>query len=375
MVVGRHRETKAIIDLGAVYHNVLEEKCRLQEGQELFAVVKANAYGHGLVQVAQAAKKAGAAGFCVAVIDEGVALREAGITEPILVLGVNSPLEAVYMAQNDLAVAVGDVNFLQEAAPTLSQAGLKLKVHLALDTGMSRIGFRFPEQLQLAVRMLGQTEKCFIFEGLFTHFASADSHDTKYFEGQVQRLEELLTVIDKKPRYCSFANTATAMWHSKFSGNVVRYGIGMYGLNPSGTELNAPGNLLPALQLTSQLVAVKQVQAGTAVGYGQTYRAQKDEWIGTVPIGYADGWRRQMQGFSVLVAGNYCEIVGRVCMDQIMVRLPHDVSVGTKVTLIGRDGDQEITAQQAADYVQTIHYEIVSALTERIHRVYVWNNN
>src|SRR5699024_5128548 len=134
---------------------------------------KANAYGHGLVQVAQAAKQAGATGFCVALIDEGVALRAAGLTEPILILGVNSPLEAVFMAQNDLSVAVGDVKFLQDAATSLKQAGLKLKVHLALDTGMGRIGFRSPAELQLAVRTLQGTESQFIFEGLFTHFASA----------------------------------------------------------------------------------------------------------------------------------------------------------------------------------------------------------
>ena len=374
MVVGRHRETKAVVDLGAVYHNVVEEKSRLQDGQELFAVVKANAYGHGLVQVAQAAKQAGATGFCVALIDEGVALRAAGLTEPILILGVNSPLEAVFMAQNYLSVAVGDVKFLQDAAPSLKQAGLKLKVHLALDTGMGRIGFRSPAELQLAVRTLQGTESQFIFEGLFTHFASADTNDTAYFDQQIAKLDELLAVVKQRPRYVSFANTATAMWHAKFSGNVVRYGIGMYGLNPSGTEVSAPGQLRPALELVSQLAAVKQVSAGTSIGYGQTYQAPADEWIGTLPIGYADGWSRRMQGFKLLVAGQFCEIVGRVCMDQIMIRLPHSFPVGTKVTLIGKNGGEEITAQAVADYAQTIHYEIISTLSERIQRVYVWND-
>lgn len=374
MVVGRHRETKAVIDLGAIYHNVAEEKARLKEGQDLFAVVKANAYGHGLIQVARAAKQAGANGFCVAVIDEGLALRQAGFTEPILILGVNSPIEAVIMAQNDLSVAVGDESFLREAAPVLKQAGLRLKVHLALDTGMGRIGFRFADEVKSVVALLGQLTKQFVFEGIFTHFASADSKETSYFNKQVALLNEMLQVVSPKPRYVHFANTATAMWHSELTGNVIRYGIGMYGLNPSGSQLTEPGTLRPAMELVSQLVAVKHVSAGAAIGYGETYVAKLDEWIGTIPIGYADGWSRKLQGFSVLVAGNYCEIVGRVCMDQIMVRLPQNFKLGTKVTLIGTNNGHTITAQDVANYAHTIHYEIVSALTERIERVYVWNN-
>lgn len=374
MVVGRHRETKAVIDLGAIYHNVSEEKARLKEGQDLFAVVKANAYGHGIVQVAGAARQAGASGFCVAVIDEGLALRQAGFTEPILILGVNSPLEAVVMAQNDLAVAVGDESFIKQAAPILQQAGLKLKVHLALDTGMGRIGFRSASDLKNAADLLRSLREKFIFEGLFTHFASADSKQTYYFEHQASILRKMLQVISPKPRYVHFANTATAMWHSELAGNVVRYGIGMYGLNPSGTELTEPGSLYPALELISQLVAVKYVPVGSPIGYGETYITQKGEWIGTVPIGYADGWPRKMQGFSVLVDGAYCEIVGRVCMDQIMVRLPQNFRLGTKVTLIGTNNGKTITAQEVADHAKTIHYEIVSALTERVERIYVWGD-
>ena len=373
MVVGRHRETKAVIDLGAIYHNVAAEVSRLRKGQELFAVVKANAYGHGLLPVARVAKDAGASGFCVALIDEGLALREAGFTEPILILGVNSPLEAVTMAQNDLSVAVGDVSFLDSAAPLLRQSQLKLKVHLALDTGMGRIGFRFPNDLKQALGRLDQYVEEFEFAGLFTHFASADSKKTYYFEQQLNKLNEMLKIVPTLPRYVHCANTATAMWHSGSVGNVVRYGIGMYGLNPSGTELTEPTKLRPALELVSQLIAVKQVQKGATIGYGETYLASSDEWIGTIPIGYADGWSRSLQGFSVLVEGQYCEIVGRVCMDQIMVRLPHQFKVGTKVTLIGTNGNNTITAQQVADYVHTIHYEVISALTERVQRVYVGN--
>lgn len=374
MVTGRHRGTKAVIDLGAIYHNVKEESEHLTSQQELFAVVKANAYGHGLIPVAQAASQAGAAGFCVALIDEGLALRQAGFTQPILVLGVNSPLEAVLMAQNDLAVAVGDVSFFEQAAPFLKQAGLKLKIHLALDTGMGRIGFRTAEELTAALAAVNQRPEQFDFEGIFTHFATADTADQSYLKKQTAALEQMLAVVKKRPRYVHFANTAAAFWHPQYQGNIIRYGIGMYGLNPSGTELKEPRDLQPTLELVSQLVAVKQIKAGNSVGYGQTYTAQNNEWVGTVPLGYADGWSRRMQGFSVLVDGKYCEIIGRVCMDQFMVRLPQRFELGTKVTLIGKNNGQVITAQQAAEHAGTIHYEILSALTERVERQYVWKN-
>ena len=374
MVVGRHRGTKAVIDLGAIYDNVKKEISRLHDSQDLFAVVKANAYGHGLIPVASAAKKAGAAGFCVALIDEGLALRAAGFLEPVLILGLNDALEAPVMARYDLAVAVGDEKFLQDARPLLKQAGLKLRVHLALDTGMGRIGFRTPTELKAVIKLLEQYSDAFIFEGIFTHFASADSSNQEYYVKQIQSLDKMLAVVDNKPRYVHFANTAAAIWHQRYQGNMVRYGIGMYGLNPSGHELADPVELKPALQLVSELVAVRQIKPGDSVGYGHTYTAESAEWIGTVPIGYADGWARKMQGFSVLINGNYCEIVGRVCMDQFMVRLPHKFDLQTKVTLIGDNGGKTITAQQVADYAQTIHYEVITALTERVQRIYVWNN-
>ena len=172
MVVGKHRNTKVIVDLGAIKENVAQEKQQLEANQKLFAVVKANAYGHGLVEVAQAASQAGADGFCVAVIDEGVALRQAGFEqEPILILGVNPASEATYMASYNLSVAVSSLDFLQAAQPELLKAKLKLRVHLALDTGMGRIGFKDVATLKEAVAYLNANPQAFVFEGIFTHFA------------------------------------------------------------------------------------------------------------------------------------------------------------------------------------------------------------
>lgn len=370
MVVGRHRNTKAIINLGAIAENVNLERKQLEKGQEIFAVVKANAYGHGLLPVAKTARKAGATGFCVAVIDEGIALRQAGfVNETILVLGVSPSSEAVYLAKNNLSTAVSTIDFLQAAQPQLSQAGLKLRVHISLDTGMGRIGFKESQTLRKAVDYMHEYPEQFEFEGIFTHFAQADSADSSYYQQQLAKFKKLTEGLTL-PRYVHVANSAAALWHKACGGNVIRYGITMYGLNPSGNELEVPLPIKPALSLYSELVHVKKIAAGESVGYGSTYTAKKSEWIGTVPIGYADGWLRRMQGFKLLVAGKYCETVGRVCMDQLMVRLPSQVPIGTKVTLIGKDGENEITAQDVANYAQTIHYEITCCLSERILRKY-----
>lgn len=176
-----------------------------------------------------------------------------------------------------------------------------------------------------------------LWEGLFTHFSTADEKDTGYFQKQEQRFKEVLAVLDELPRYVHTSNSATAFWHPEHAGNMIRFGIGLYGLNPSGHELTEVYPLKPALSLVSELIQVKELPAGEGIGYGNTYTTTENEWIGTVPIGYADGWLRHLTGFSVLVEGEACEIVGRICMDQCMIRLPNQVAVGTTVTLIGHD--------------------------------------
>jgi alanine racemase len=370
MVVGWHRPTQAVIDLKAIKQNIAIEKQQLEPNQKLLAVVKANAYGHGAIQVAYAARAAGADGFCVAVIDEGLELRRAGLSEPILILGVNSFNQAAVMAANNLATAVDSLDFLKRAATRLTEKQ-RLSVHLALDTGMGRIGFKDPQKLKAAVDFLHENADKFDFAGIFTHFATADSTETDYYQFQLANFKRLAAVVNPLPRYIHVANSAAALWHKDCGGNAVRFGISMYGLNPSGTELALPLKFKPALSLVSKLVSVRKISAGQSVGYGKTYSAREDEWIGTVPIGYADGWPRRMQGFHVLVNGLFCQIVGRVCMDQIMIRLPQELPVGTKVTLIGKDGVKKITAQAVAGYAQTIHYEILCGLSERVDRKYL----
>lgn len=371
MVTSIHRPTKAIINLNAIVKNIQNILQQLPQTTNLFAVVKADGYGHGATAVAHAALKGGASGFCVATIDEGIELREAGITQPILVLGLVEISYLQLLSEYDLAFPVATVEWLQEAFEMLQveQLPRPLKIHLKVDTGMGRIGFLAPESVNEAVRLIEAIPQM-KWEGIFTHFATADQADKTYYETQKNRFLAVLEDLPYQPRYVHDSNSATALWHEPI-GNLVRYGVALYGLNPSGHALTAPYQLEPALELVSQIVQVKQLPTGSGIGYGETYITPQAEWIGTIPIGYADGWLRKLQGFSVLVDGKFCEIVGRVCMDQIMVRLPGEVAVGTKVTLVGKNGGEAITLEEVAEKLETIHYEVACGISPRVPREYI----
>jgi alanine racemase len=338
----------------------------IPNGTLKFAVVKANAYGHGAVAVATAIQ-ADVDGFCVSNIDEAIELRQAGINKKILILGV-SELEAVSLAKEyDITLTVAGLEWIQALlAREIDLTGLT--VHLKIDSGMGRIGFRDASEADLAQDLLKQEGAR--IEGIFTHFATADEESDTYFNAQLERFKAILASMKEVPELVHASNSATTLWHADTIFNAVRMGDAMYGLNPSGEVLDLPYDLTPALSLESALIHVKRVPAGACMGYGATYQADSEQVIATVPIGYADGWTRDMQNFSVLVDGQACPIVGRVSMDQITIRLPKVYPLGTKVTLIGTDGDKEITATQVATYRGTINYEVVCLLSDRIPREY-----
>lgn len=371
MVVSYHRPTKVVVDLAAIKENVATEVKKQAGQREVFAVVKANGYGHGAVPAAKAALVGGASGFCVATLDEGMALRESGITEPILVLGIVEVAWLPLILEYRLAVPVATLSWLEEASLYMEKRALRgqLLLHLTVDTGMGRIGFRDQKEILGAIDKIQQNTN-WVFEGIFTHFATADEADRTYWQKQNQRFKAIVAALPQKPRYVHASNSAMALWQED-CGNLVRLGIAMYGQNPSGGQLEAPYPLRPAMSLESALVQVKEVPAGEGIGYGKTYETPASEWIGTVPIGYADGFVRKMQGFKVLVEGQPCEIIGRICMDQLMIRLPQAYPVGTKVTFFGQNQDKEITVQEVADYLDTIHYEVICLLSDRIPREYL----
>lgn len=366
MKTSPHRPTKAFIDLGAIRYNIQQMGAHIPQGILKWAVVKANAYGHGAVAVATAIQN-DVDGFCVSNIDEALELRQAGIEQRILILGVTDVASIALAKKYNITLAVAGLEWIQQLLaeePDLSG----LNVHLKIDSGMGRIGFRESRDAEQAQALL--KEHGASVEGIFTHFATADEESDTYFYKQLNRFKEILSELKDRPELVHASNSATTLWHTDTIFNAVRMGDAMYGLNPSGQVLTLPYGLKPALSLESALVHVKTVTAGACMGYGATYQADSEQVIATVPIGYADGWTRDMQNFSVLVDGQACPIVGRVSMDQITIRLPKLYPIGTKVTLIGSNGDQEITATDVAAYRGTINYEVVCLLSDRIPREY-----
>ena len=366
MKASPHRPTKALIHLGAIRQNIQQMGSHIPNGMLKFAVVKANAYGHGAVAVATAIQD-DVDGFCVSNIDEAIELRQAGINKKILILGV-SEIETIDLAKEyDITLTVAGLEWIQALLSRENDlAGLS--VHLKIDSGMGRIGFREASEADLAQDLLKQHGAR--VEGIFTHFATADEESDTYFNTQLERFKAILVSMKEVPGLVHASNSATTLWHAETIFNAVRMGDAMYGVNPSGEVLDLPYDLTPALTLESALVHVKIVPTGACMGYGATYQANNEQVIATVPIGYADGWTRDMQNFAVLVDGQACPIVGRVSMDQITIRLPKVYPLGTKVTLIGTNGGKEITATQVAIYRGTINYEVVCLLSDRIPREY-----
>ena len=373
MIAGIHRPAVVRVNLSAIKQNIENEKKHLQKGQKIFAVVKANGYGHGAVEVAKTAVKVGVSGFCVAILDEALELRKADIVKPILVLGVVSPEYAPLAAVNDISLTAPNLEWLKEASKYLQKENLKLKIHLAIDSGMGRIGFNEDQEFVEANKLL-ENNNSFFIEGMFAHFASADSADDTYFKHQVEKFKHMKSLLTVKPKWIHVDNTAASIFDKDIHSDLVRFGIGIYGLNPSSNptspDLKASIELKPALSFVSELTHVKTIHKCDGVGYGSTFVADKDTIIGTVPVGYADGWIRKFQGFKVKVGEHYCPIVGRICMYQFMVKMSEKMPVGTKVTLISDNPNDPNNIKAAADYVDTIHYEVACLLSDRLPREY-----
>ena len=366
MKTSPHRPTKALINLEAIRYNIQQMGAHIPKDTLKWAVVKANAYGHGAIAVATAIQD-DVDGFCVSNIDEAIELRQAGIAKKILILGV-SEVESLSLAKDfDITLTVAGLEWIENLLDTESDLS-GLTVHLKIDSGMGRIGFRSASEAEQAQAMLKNYGAS--VEGIFTHFATADEESDTYFKQQLEYFKGILDDSQEVPELVHASNSATTLWHAETIFNAVRMGDSMYGLNPSGQVLELPYELKPALALETAIVHVKTVEAGACMGYGATYQADSEQVIATLPIGYADGWTRDMQNFSVLVDGQLCPIVGRVSMDQITIRLPKLYPLGTKVTLIGSDGDKEITATDVAVYRGTINYEVVCLLSDRIPREY-----
>jgi alanine racemase len=367
------RPTIAQINLTNLAHNVKVIRNHLPPAMGMTAVVKADAYGHGALAVSRVALDQGATSLAVATPEEGIELREAGFTVPILLLGLTFPEDAKNIITYGLtatACTFEQINHLAQVARTQNR---QAKVMLKMDTGMNRIGFAPQDLLRYAEYALSFAE--IDLRGCFTHLATADSNDKQQALNQVELFRQSLEQLADKQihlPYISFANSASIVDLDCSLCNHVRPGIILYGLAPSN-KMQRKLDLKPVMELKTKVVYVKQVPAGAAIGYGRTFTATHATYIATLPIGYADGYHRLLSNkAAVLIGGKRCPLVGTVCMDQIMVDLGPDFSgeIGAEAVLFGRQGTAEITVDELADLAQTINYELVCAISKRVPRIY-----
>ena len=366
-----YRNTWAEIDLDAVDTNVKQIKQKLPEHTQIMAVVKANGYGHGAVQVAQQALESGATALGVALLEEGLSLRQAGIQAPILVFGWVSPEYGPIAAEHDLTLTVFQKEWLESVPHGDFQH--PLNIHLKWDSGMGRIGMQTTEELHEIMDVLRRKNNIHL-TGAYTHFATADEADLTFYHTQEERFSRFVTHLKAlwpDPITIHSSNSAASIRFPDKSDHYIRFGIALYGLYPSAfVKEKQCIHLEQAFSLHSRLIHVKQIQAGDTVSYGREFTAEKSEWIGTIPIGYGDGWTRRLQGTSVLVDGRKCPIVGRICMDRTMILLDKPYAIGTKVTLIGKQQNSYISMDDLAQYLGTINYEIPCMINERVPRIY-----
>lgn len=368
-MVIHHRPTVAVVDLAAVRHNV---RVLTPDRAAVMAVVKADGYGHGAVQVARAATEAGARWLGVAMVEEGVELRESGIETPILVLSELPPGSEKEALAAGLTPTLSTEAGLSRLGAAAGSVGGSVAVHVKLDTGMHRAGVQPEASLGFVRSVAGEGLEV---EGLWTHFACAEDPADPTTDVQLERFRQAadrLAAAGITPRYLHVANSAAIMTRPDTHLDLGRLGLAMYGLSP-GPALAGVADLRPAMSWRSAVAATRRVLAGEGVSYGLRYRLQRESIIATVPVGYADGYSRRLAGMArVLIGGRRYPVAGAVTMDQIMVDCGDDpVSPGDEVVLMGRQASGEITAEDLASWSGTISYEVVCAIGPRVPRVHL----
>jgi alanine racemase len=365
------RPTVAEIDLGAVQRNLLRFRQAIGPSVAVFAVVKADAYGHGAVAVARSLELLCNA-LAVSLVEEGLELRAAGIRAPIFVLGAYYNRHQDEVLAERLTPVAYDVGDLERFAAAAGRRGRRVDVHVKVDTGMSRLGVgvgELPGVLARVKELAGLR-----LAGLCTHFASADLPDVVATEDQLAAFEGCIQLAEREgftELAHHAANSAAAVRLPRARLSAVRPGLALYGAMPSRDV--ALAGLEPALRLSTRIMAVHDVGVGTSVSYGGQWRATRPSRIATLPLGYADGYPRHVRGASTLVAGRRVPIIGAVCMDMLMIDVTDvpasEAGVGSAVTLIGRDGGQQITVDDVAGWAGTINYEILCGISKRVPRI------
>lgn len=370
------RDTRAVVDLDRIRESVSGIRELVGENVEIMAVVKADGYGHGAVRVAKKALKSGAESLAVAYAEEGAELRENGVTAPILVLGLTPPEvsgaveKVVGFGLTQTVVGTELPRALNAASPD----GKKVPVHIKVDTGMGRIGVN-PEDIIEYISFLKNLKNIDI-EGIYTHFPSADEADKRFTKNQIDIFLDLLRELKVNgidiPK-AHMANSGGILAHRKSYLTTVRAGIMLYGLYPSG-EVERSIPLTPAMSFVTRIRFLKSVPMGIPISYGRTFVAKRETTVATLPVGYADGYPRILSNKRhVLVRGKPAPIIGRICMDMTMVDVTDipGVEVGDEVILFGRQGQNEISVDEMAEWLNTINYEVTCIVGKRVPRVYI----
>lgn len=367
----RYRPTWAEVDLKAIEHNYRQVRRLVGRDTKIMAVVKANAYGHGTVEVSAVLERLGVDYLGVATTDEAVRLRDHDIKTPVLILGSILPSEVKAAIEKDITITLCSDDLL-DAIRKETARGFKAKVHIKIDTGMGRIGIWHEEAMNFIKNLMA--EKNIVVEGIYTHFSSAGRDDffTNY---QIESFEKVITKLESFDINIPLRHAANSIATVDFKRshlNLVRPGFIIYGMYPKYTFPKLI-KLRPALSLKTRIVYIKDTPPGRSISYGRTYITQKQTKIATLPIGYADGYPRNLSNKAeALVRGRRAPIVGRVTMDQTMIDVGHirGVKTGDEVVLIGRQGREEIRAEKLARLAGTIAYETVSLISNRVPRVY-----
>lgn len=369
----------ARIDLDAIEYNMEQMKHQLKADTKIMAVIKADGYGHGSVQIAQMLESVEYIwGFAVATLDEAIVLRSEGIKKPILVLGCVFPDQYLEMLKYDIRMNVYTEEMAESISQMAARKGMTAYMHIKLDTGMGRLGFDISEDSVEAISRISKLRNV-CMEGIFTHFAKADEIDKTFSDKQMSDFQWMIRRLGEKNvsfelEHCS--NSAAIIDLPNANFDLVRAGIAIYGLYPSDEVNKEQVRLRPALALKSHVAFVKEIDKGTPISYGGTFVAEENMKIATIPVGYADGYPRSLSNIGyVLIRGKKAPIIGRICMDQFMVDVTsiEGVSFGDNVTLIGKDGNRTITVEDLGELSGRFNYEFICDLGKRIPRVYVRN--
>jgi len=361
------------IDLNALEHNYAQYRKLASDNVKIMAVVKADAYGHGVVHCAKRLEQNGVDYFAVAFIDEAMEIREAGIKTPILILGYTDRFSLSDAVKNDITVTIFDVEDAVALSKEAQTLGKTAKVHIKIDTGMSRIGF-YGDAQKIAKSIAEINTLPFIeLEGIFTHFAKADEEERDFTHVQFERFLKVIRCsedfgVSFKIRHC--CNSAAAMLYPEMHLDMIRAGIALYGCYPS--KLEYPLELKPVMTFKSRVINVKTVNDGETVSYGGVYRANGSVKLATVAAGYADGYNRCLSDKArVLVKDSFSKVAGRICMDQCMIDVTNvnNISVGDEVVLFGTKDGLKLPVEELADTVGTISYEILCNIAKRVPRI------